>query len=350
MKIELFDYLLPEELIAQHGLNQRDQSRLMVMNRADGKLAHTYFYHLSEFLQAGDLLILNNTRVVPARIRALTERKHDPVELVVLKKLTETQFECMVKPGKRMPLNAEILVPTHAKDGLTGVVRYILPSGYRVIEFRGVPNPEAALYAVGEIPLPPYIKRTVTPDDQTRYQTIYGSVNGSIAAPTAGLHFTHSMLTGLKEKGIGIAYLTLHVSTGTFRPVKTEEIENHPMDEESFFISKAVIAQILETKQNGGKIIAVGTTSVRALETVFSQIKRQDQVLQDYSGRTRIFIYPPYQFKIVDALITNFHLPCSTLLMLVSALGGREKVLSAYQEAVRLGYRFYSYGDAMLII
>lgn len=350
MKTELFDYYLPESLIAQFGLQKRDQSRLLLLNRHNGEIIHTRFIHLVEFLKPGDHLILNNTRVIPSRLKACLKKNGYELEIFLLHKRDKDRFECMVKPGKKMPAGAWIQIRRGDHIVIEGEVMQVLPNGNRIIRFQGAENVEGQLFSLGEIPLPPYIKRPVIPSDYERYQTIYSEVNGSVAAPTAGLHFTSEILSELTQKNVRLDFLTLHVGTGTFKPVKTENIEDHPMEEEAYFLPHGVVKRIVQTKKEGHRIIAVGTTCVRVLETIFSETRSGDIEMKDYEGWTKKFIYPPYQFRMVDGVLTNFHLPKSTLLMLVCALGGYQNVMTAYQMAVKRQYRFYSFGDAMLIL
>lgn len=339
MKVSDFDYSLPSGLIAQHPCPQRDHSRLLVLDKKSGGISHRHFHDLPQFLDTGDLLVLNDTKVLPARLRAW-KSSGGKLEVLLLTLLDDRTWSCLVKPAKRSPLGTGL----HFDGGLEGEVLEAGPEGLRSIRFSlGGKEFSTILAQIGEMPLPPYIHEK--PKDPERYQTVYASAPGAVAAPTAGLHFTDSLLQRLGEKGIGLACLTLHVGLGTFRPVAAEEVEKHPMHREYYSISPGVADRINQARARGGKIVAVGTTSVRVLETV----AREGKVCPG-SGWTDIFIYPGYSFQVVDALVTNFHLPRSTLLMLVSALAGREQVLAAYREAVAQEYRFFSFGDAMLII
>jgi len=342
MKLSLFDYDLPEELIAQYPLPNRDESRLMVLDRKTRSITHSQFRFIGEFLSPNDLLVLNDTKVIPARLVGKKRGTGAKIEIFLVAEREWDIWEALIKPGKRVKsgtvvefgeeiLKAQIL--TKLEDG-TYIVR--LKYQGRLLEI---------LSHIGQTPLPPYIKRQPEQLDKIRYQNVYAAQNGAVAAPTAGLHFTQELLDALQQKGIGVAKLTLHVGLGTFQPVKTEEVEVHKMHAEYFEISPETAERINLCKQKGGRIIAVGTTSVRTLETVADNGK-----IVPKSGFTDLFIYPGYQFKLVDALITNFHLPKSTLLMLVSTFASKEFVLEAYQEAIKQRYRFYSYGDAMLIL
>ena len=338
MKKSDFYYNLPEELIAQTPIEPRNASRLMVLNK-NGDVQHKVFTDLFHYLKKGDTLVLNNTRVLPARIFGTRTDTGAVVEFVLLKQYSTLVWECIAGPGKKAKTGHEFVF----NENLSAKVTDVLPDGNRVLEF--VCNGEffAVLDTVGNMPLPHYIKAEL--EDKERYQTVYSKELGSAAAPTAGLHFTEDMLTELKNKGINIAYVTLHVGLGTFRPVKVEEITDHKMHSEHYMISAETAKLINDTKQNGGRVICVGPTSCRTLEsaaTYFGEIK-------ECSGDTEIFIYPGYKFKCMDALITNFHLPESTLIMLVSAFAGYENTMNAYKTAVEEKYRFFSFGDAMFI-
>ncbi|MBQ6815881.1 MAG: tRNA preQ1(34) S-adenosylmethionine ribosyltransferase-isomerase QueA [Clostridia bacterium] len=338
MKKSDFYYNLPEELIAQTPIEPRNASRLMVLNK-NGDVQHKVFTDLFHYLKKGDTLVLNNTRVLPARIFGTRTDTGAVVEFVLLKQYSTLVWECIAGPGKKAKTGHEFVF----NENLSAKVTDVLPDGNRVLEF--VCNGEffAVLDTVGNMPLPHYIKAEL--EDKERYQTVYSKELGSAAAPTAGLHFTEDMLTELKNKGINIAYVTLHVGLGTFRPVKVEEITDHKMHSEHYFIPKETAEIINKTKQSGGRVICVGTTSCRTLEsaaTKFGEIK-------ECSDDTDIFIYPGYNFKVMDCLITNFHLPESTLIMLVSAFAGYENTMNAYDIAVKEKYRFFSFGDAMFI-
>ncbi|SHE84362.1 tRNA preQ1(34) S-adenosylmethionine ribosyltransferase-isomerase QueA [Caloramator proteoclasticus] len=340
MNVKDFYFDLPEELIAQTPIEPRDMSRLMVLDKKTGEIEHRIFRDIIEFLNEGDCLVLNNSRVIPARLFGVKEDTGANVEFVLLKRIDKDKWETLVKPGKKARIGSKFIFG----DGeLRCEVLDNTESGGRIIEFKYEGVFEQILDRLGNMPLPPYIKAELK--DRERYQTVYSKVEGSAAAPTAGLHFTNELLEKIKNKGVKIAYLTLHVGLGTFRPVKVENIEEHKMHSEFYMIDEENAKIINNTKKNGKRIIAVGTTSCRTLETASDE----NGYVKPQSGWTDIFIYPGYNFKCVDCLITNFHLPESTLIMLVSALAGREKVLNAYNTAVREKYRFFSFGDAMFI-
>ncbi|MCI9294286.1 MAG: tRNA preQ1(34) S-adenosylmethionine ribosyltransferase-isomerase QueA [Lawsonibacter sp.] len=339
MKTSDFDFQLPEELIAQTPLERRDASRLLTLDKTTGAVGHHHFYELPQFLRPGDCLVLNDSRVLPARLIG-----HRPTggvcEVLLLVDRGDNLWECLVRPGRKLKPGAQVIFG----DGqLTATVEAELDDGKRAVRFhyRGIFL--EILEQLGKMPLPPYIK--AEPEDQERYQTVYSKVVGSAAAPTAGLHFTPELLEQVQNLGVKVCCVTLHVGLGTFRPVKAEEITDHEMHSEFCQISGETAAIINETKQGGGRVICVGTTSCRTIESFAAE----DGTMSERSGWTNIFIYPGYKFKVLDALITNFHLPQSTLIMLVSALAGREHVLAAYEEAVRERYRFFSFGDAMFI-
>ncbi|KOA21087.1 S-adenosylmethionine:tRNA ribosyltransferase-isomerase [Clostridium homopropionicum DSM 5847] len=340
MKVTDFDFYLPEELIAQHPLEKRDESRLMVISKDTGKIEHKRFKNIIEYLNDGDCLVLNNTRVLPARLIGEKENTGGKMEFLLLKRIDKDTWETLVKPGKRAKVGSKFIF---GNGELKAKVKDIGEEGSRIVQFQYEGIFEEVLDKLGQMPLPPYIRERL--EDKERYQTVYSKENGSAAAPTAGLHFTEELLKKIKDKGVKIAFVTLHVGLGTFRPVKVENIEEHPMHSEYYTILKEDVELINKTKRNGGRIIAVGTTSCRTLET----ISTIDGSVREQSGWTNIFIYPGYKFKVVDALITNFHLPQSTLLMLVSAFSSRELILKAYSEAVEEKYRFFSFGDAMII-
>ncbi|MDB6018902.1 MAG: queA [Pedosphaera sp.] len=353
-----FDFILPPELIAQTPSPERDQSRLLVLHRHSGELAHCHFRNLLDYLHPGDVLVMNNSRVLPARLRGSNARTGGNFEMLLLEENSVNDWWVMLRPGKRARVGTEIIL--HDIAGKPTPTRATVidtnPEGHRRLRFSGVTNITMLLDALGEIPLPPYITRE-NPDalaaDKIRYQTVYAAPAGSVAAPTAGLHFTETLLSEIRARGVQTCFVTLHVGLGTFAPVKSEDLAGHTMHEERYELSDETARIINAAKSAGRRVIAVGTTSVRVLESVAAL---HDGKLVAGGGRTRIFIYPPATFKIVDALLTNFHLPRSTLLMLVSAFarpnetGGREMVLSAYAEAVREKYRFFSYGDAMLLV
>ncbi|MBR5985382.1 MAG: tRNA preQ1(34) S-adenosylmethionine ribosyltransferase-isomerase QueA [Clostridia bacterium] len=339
MKTSDFLYDLPEELIAQTPIDPRDHSRLLVYDRRDRSVSHRHFYDLPEYLKPGDCLVINDTRVIPARLYGVRSGG-GACEILLLKQLGVKKWEALVRPGAKLKPGKTVSIG----DGrLTAHVLDEAPGGARVIDFECEGTMEAALDELGEMPLPPYIKAKLT--DKTRYQTVYAKYDGSAAAPTAGLHFTKELLDKIKAQGIDIVPVLLHVGLGTFRPVKAENIEEHEMHSEYFEVSPEAAKRINEVKHRGGRVIAVGTTSVRTLESA-----SPEGTLLPLSGDTSIFIKPGYEFKCVDALITNFHLPGSTLLMLVSALMGREEALRVYETAVLENYRFFSFGDAMLIL
>lgn len=339
MKTHDFWYDLPEELIAQTPLQQRDASRLLVLDRYSGDVEHRSFFDILNYLEPGDCLVMNDSRVLPARLLG-----HRPtggaVEVLLLRDLGDKQWECLVKPGRKMQLGQQVLF---GNGELTATVTQILPDGNRIVTFDYEGIFLEVLERLGKMPLPPYIKEEL--QDQERYQTVYSREVGSAAAPTAGLHFTRELLDKLQSKGVKTAFVTLHVGLGTFRPVKAEEISEHHMHSELCMISEETALILNETKQKGGRIICVGTTSCRTLESLVCE----DGTFSAGSKWTEIFIYPGYRFKAMDGLITNFHLPESTLVMLVSAFAGRENVLRAYETAVAQKYRFFSFGDAMFI-
>lgn len=347
MKLTDFDYELPEELIAQHPMEKRDESRLLVLNRATGEIEHRQFKHVIEYLTPKDCLVINETRVIPARIFGKREGVVTPngveastIEMLLLKEVAPKQWEVLMKPGRKCKIGTRIAFG----ERLVAEVLDVKEDGNRIVrlEYEGILN--EILAEIGVMPLPPYIHETL--QDQERYQTVYSRVEGSSAAPTAGLHFTQELLQQIEAMGVRIARVTLHVGLGTFRPVKEETIEEHHMHTETYEISEEACRIINETKQKGGRVICVGTTSCRTVESAAGE----DGRVTPQKGETDIFIYPGYRFKVLDALITNFHLPQSTLLMLVSALAGRELILKAYEIAVKERYRFFSFGDAMLII
>jgi S-adenosylmethionine:tRNA ribosyltransferase-isomerase len=332
-----FDFELPPELIAQEA-RERGTSRLLTL-AADGTLEHRAFRDLPEILTPGDLLVVNNTRVLAARIFG-TRSTGGRTELLLAERLGECEWDCLVKPGRKATPGTEISF----EDGLTATVISRGADGRFRLRFSE--PPERHLDRLGHVPLPPYIKRSDHPSDHARYQTVYATVSGAIAAPTAGLHFDRSSLEALRNRGIGIAELTLHVGIGTFKPVTADLVHEHVMDAERYELPEECATAVNETRKNGGRIVAVGTTAVRTLETVAA---KHDGSVRPHTGSTDLFITPGYRFRAVDLLLTNFHLPRSTLLMLVSALSGRQRLLDAYAEAIRQRYRFYSYGDAMLV-
>ena len=341
MKTSDFYYDLPQELIAQTPISRRDGSRMMVLPKNDGEVLHRHFYDLPDLLSKGDLLVLNDSRVLPARLIGAREDTGSPVELLLLSEKEGGRWECIVRPGKRCREGHRF---SFGEGLLRAEVETVLPDGNRIVRFEHEGIFLELLDRLGQMPLPPYITERL--EDPERYQTVYAKNPGSAAAPTAGLHFTDEVFARLKEKGIRTAFVTLHVGLGTFRPVKEEDIEDHPMHEEFYTVPEETADLIRETRAAGGRIIAVGTTSCRTLETAAQKYGE----VRACSGMSGIFIYPGYEFKAIDGLVTNFHLPESTLIMLISALAGRERVLAAYAQAVRECYRFFSFGDAMLIL
>ncbi|UOQ86132.1 tRNA preQ1(34) S-adenosylmethionine ribosyltransferase-isomerase QueA [Gracilibacillus salinarum] len=342
MNIEDFDFDLPEELIAQTPLQDRASSRLMVLNREERSITHHHFYDIADFLEKGDCLVLNNTKVLPARLYGIKQDTGAKVEVLLLTQMEDNDWEVLVKPAKKIKVGSTIVFG----DGqLKATCIDTKEHGGRILrlEYEGI------LYEVldelGEMPLPPYIKEQL--DEKDRYQTVYAREQGSAAAPTAGLHFTKELLGEIEQKGIEIAFITLHVGLGTFRPVSVDNVEEHEMHAEFYQMTEATANQLNAVKQRGGRIISVGTTSTRTLETI---ARDTNGLFEERNGWTDIFIYPPYQFKAIDGLITNFHLPKSTLIMLVSALSDRDFILEAYNKAVAERYRFFSFGDAMLIM
>ena len=340
MKTQDFYYELPEELIAQDPLLDRSSSRLMVVDKESGNVEHHIFKEIIDYLKEGDCLVINDTKVIPARLIGEKEGTGAKIELLLLKRKQDDVWETLVKPGKKAKVGTRI---SFGGGLLIGEVVDVVEEGNRLIKFYYTGIFEEVLDALGQMPLPPYITHQL--EDKNRYQTVYATHAGSAAAPTAGLHFTPELLEKIKEKGVKIARVTLHVGLGTFRPVKVEDVTKHHMHSEFYMISKEAVSIINETKKAGGRVISVGTTSTRTLESVADE----HGYVRETSGWTEIFIYPGYQFKCVDCLITNFHLPESTLLMLVSALAGKEKIMAAYEEAVKEQYRFFSFGDAMFI-
>lgn len=356
MRTDDFQFHLPSELVAQHPSLERDHSRLLVLHRKDGGIDHKQFADLPEFLKAGDVLVLNDSRVIPARLRGANAKTGGKFEMLLLEENAPNDWWAMMRPGKSARIGTEILIPGPggAGKGVSVVVLEKNPEGHCRLRFLADGNIKSLLGEVGEVPLPPYIVRAKQlPEDRERYQTVFARNDGSVAAPTAGLHFTDELLASLQSSGVKICFVTLHVGPGTFLPVKSENLSGHQMHEERFVIGEETVRAVNEAKKSGGRVVAVGTTTVRVLETAAA---RGGGILNVYAGKTDIFIFPPYRFQMVDALVTNFHLPCSTLLMLVSAFAapgetrGREMILSAYAAAIQERYRFFSYGDAMLIL
>lgn len=340
MKTSDFDFYLPEELIAQTPLERRDSSRLLTLDKCTGEIAHRHFYELPQLLRPGDCLVLNNSRVLPARLIGHRLPGEGACEVLLLTDKGDGLWECLVRPGRKLKPGAQV---SFGEGCLTATVEAEASGGNRLVRFHYQGIFLEVLEELGKMPLPPYIKEEL--QDQERYQTVYSKVNGSAAAPTAGLHFTQELLERVTAMGVKIGYVTLHVGLGTFRPVKEDEIEGHEMHSEYCIIPQETADLINETKKSGGRVICVGTTSCRTIESWAAE----DGTMTASAGWTDIFIYPGYRFKVMDALITNFHLPESTLIMLVSALAGREHILAAYREAVREKYRFFSFGDAMFI-
>lgn len=341
MKVSDFDYELPEELIAQDPLENRSDSRLMVLHRATGAVEHKRFTDISDYLAQGDCLVVNNTRVIPARLYGVKEDTLAQVEVLLLKRRENDIWETLVRPGKKLKPGARVLFG----DGiLTGEIVDVVEEGNRLVRFSYEGIFEEILERLGQMPLPPYITHELR--DKNRYQTVYAKYDGSAAAPTAGLHFTEELLRKVRDNGVEIAEVTLHVGLGTFRPVKAENVLDHHMHSEFYRVSAEAAEKINRAKREGHRVISVGTTSTRTLESAADE----NGFLREKSGWTDIFIYPGYRFKVIDGLITNFHLPQSTLIMLVSAFAGQEHVLDAYREAVRERYRFFSFGDAMLVL
>ena len=340
MDVKDFYYDLPQELIAQDPLEDRSSSRLLVLGKEDGSIRHEIFRNITQYLNAGDCLVINNTKVIPARLFGEREGTGAAIEILLLKRKENDIWETLVKPGKKAKPGTKIIF---GGGLLTGEVVDVVEDGNRLIQFSYEGIFEEILDQLGQMPLPPYITHTL--QDKNRYQTVYAKYDGSAAAPTAGLHFTPELLEEIRGKGVKIAEVTLHVGLGTFRPVKVEHVQDHHMHSEYYEVTEEAAALINETKQAGGRVIAVGTTSCRTLESAAAE----DGSLTAKSGWTDIFIYPGYTFKVIDALITNFHLPESTLVMLVSALAGRDHIMNAYAEAVKERYRFFSFGDAMFI-
>lgn len=342
MKKSDFYYNLPEELIAQTPVTPRDHSRLMVVDRESGAITHRHFYNLCDILQKGDLLVMNDSRVLPARLYGEKVDNGTFIEFLLLEQKGDKLWEIICRPGKKAKVGTKF---SFGGGKLLAEVVEVKPDGNRIVQFSCDGNFYTVLDEIGQMPLPPYITKKL--EDKERYQTVYSRELGSAAAPTAGLHFTKEMLQALREKGVETAFVTLHVGLGTFRPVKEDDVLQHKMHSEHYHLPQETVDKILQTKQNGGRVIAVGTTSCRTLEAVATE---RDGKLVAADGYTDIFIYPGYQFKVLDGLVTNFHLPESTLIMLVSALLGYEKTMHAYDVAVKERYRFFSFGDAMCIL
>jgi len=343
MDVNEFDYFLPEELIAQKPSDKRDECRLLVMNRKEGTIEHKHFYDILDYLKEGDCLVLNDSKVIPARIYGIKKETGANIEFLLSKRIEGDVWETLVRPGRRLKIGDEVVFG----DGkLVASIEGLGDEGTRIVRFKYEGIFMEILEELGSMPLPPYIEREANEEDKDRYQNVYAINEGSVACPTAGLHWTPQLLQKAKDKGVKTAFVTLHVGIGTFRPVKVDKVEDHHMHFEEYTVSKEAADIINETKKNGGRIICVGTTSTRTIESATDE----NGILKAGSGSTGIFIYPGYKYKIVDCLITNFHLPKSTLIMLVSALYSREKVLEAYKIAVEEKYKFFSYGDACLIV
>lgn len=338
MKTEEFDYYLPQELIAQKPILKRDESRLLILDKSSGEIEHTVFKNITDYLKAGDVLVLNDTRVIPARLFGIKKDTGAHIEILLLKRKDLNTWEVMSKPAKRLKVGTEIVFD----DTLSAVVKSVKDEGIRILEFKYEGVFEEILDRLGEVPLPPYIHEKL--EDKERYQTVYSKEEGSAAAPTAGLHFTKELLDKIRSMGVNVCFITLHVGLGTFRPVMEDLIEEHKMHSEYYRIPNDVAEIIEQAKNDGRRVICVGTTTMRTLESA-----AEDKKLTRRDGWTDIFIYPPYKFKIADALITNFHLPKSTLIMLVSAFAEKDKLLKAYEQAVKEKYKFFSFGDAMFI-
>ncbi|MDD6255622.1 MAG: tRNA preQ1(34) S-adenosylmethionine ribosyltransferase-isomerase QueA [Eubacteriales bacterium] len=345
MQLTDFDYDLPEELIAQYPSQKRDEARLLVADRAHDAVEHKKFYDIIDYLNPGDVLVMNDSKVIPARLLGRKKETGAKVEFLLTKHIGGDMWEAMVRPGRKLKPGASVIFSDRAGASLSAEVKKYGSDGTRIVEFEYDGNFHDRLEESGHIPLPPYINRPDEPLDRKMYQTVYSREEGSVAAPTAGLHFTDELLEKIKDKGIKIAYVTLHVGIGTFKPVTCERIEDHHMHFEEYEVSAECAETVNSARAAGGRVISVGTTSTRTLESASDE----DGILHAGSGSTGIFIYPGYKFKIVDGLITNFHLPKSTLLMLISALYDREKILAIYKTAVEMKYRFFSYGDAMFI-
>lgn len=342
MNVADFDYELPEELIAQKPCDRRDGSRLLVVDRKTGTIKHEHFYDIEKYLRPDDCLVLNDSKVIPARLFGTKDITGAKIEFLLTKRIDGDIWETMVRPGKRLKPGDKVIF----EDDFTAEILENGEDGTRIVRFDYEGIFMQRLEQIGAMPLPPYIERAAQTEDKERYQTVYAHEEGSVAAPTAGLHFTNELLEKIRAKGTRLAYITLHVGIGTFRPVKADRVEDHKMHFEEYEISRQAAATINDTKKAGGRIISVGTTSTRTCESAADE----NGFVKAGSGSTDIFIYPGYEFKVIDSLITNFHLPKSTLMMLISALYDREKILKIYEEAVRERYRFFSYGDAMFII
>lgn len=340
-KLSDYDYHLPNELIAQTPLENRDESRMLVLNRSDGRREHSNFKRLPDYLQEGDLLVLNNTKVIPARLTGIIKGRDTVAEILLLHRLSSGHWVAMVKPGKKLKPGVKVILDLDVEATIEDYSR----EGLREISFKASKPIEKIIHRLGSVPLPPYIETELREPEQ--YQTIYAEVDGSAAAPTAGFHFTKEVFAALKDRGVQTAFITLHIGPGTFQPVKVEDIRDHVMHSEYFHVENETARLINLTRQKGKRVIAVGTTVCRVLETAVNNTGRLEDGAEGWTG---LYIYPGYQFRIVDAMITNFHLPRSTLLMLISAFAGHGSIMTAYREAVENKYRFYSFGDCMLIL
>lgn len=343
MEISEYDFKLPQEVIAQYPAEKRDHSKLMVLHRRSGKIEHRIFHQIIDYLKEGDGLVINQTRIFPARLFGKLENKDSKIEILLLKKIEEDVWEILVKPGRKAKIGQKLIFD---QNKLSCEILDKSPAGGRVVKFFYDGNFFEIVDKIGVIPLPPYIRRDPEKADRKRYQTVYAEEIGAVAGPTAGFHFTQELLQKIEEKGIFLIPIVLHVGLGTFRPIKVDDPSQHRMESEYYKIDKESTQRITQVKKSGGRILAIGTSVVRTLETIAGE----NEVLEASKGWTDIFIYPPYEFKLVDAILTNFHLPKSTLLLLVSAFAERDLIFKAYQEAIDKKYRFYSYGDAMLII
>lgn len=342
MQLKDFEYNLPKELIAQDPIKKRDESRLLVIDKKTGELSHHIFKDIINYFEPGDTLVLNETKVIPARLIGNLCPLGRVCEVFLVRRITDKTWECLVRPGKKLRVGARV---SFGDGKLLCEIKEVLEDGNRIVEFIYEGIFEEILDSLGEMPLPPYITHKL--EDKSRYQTVYAKNEGSVAAPTAGLHFTKELLDKIKEKGVNVVYVTLHVSLGTFRPVHEDTIEEHKMHTEEYHVPKSVVDKVNESKLNGKKVICVGTTSVRSLESAaYYDEEKKCYLLREHDGETNIFIYPGYEYKLVDALITNFHLPGSTLIMLVAAFSSLPIVMKAYEEAIKEKYRFYSFGDA----
>lgn len=342
MKTSDFDYLLPAELIAQTPVEPRDQSRLMVLRRSDGSVEHHHFYEIVDYFHVGDTVVLNNSRVIPARVLGQKSDSDTKVEILLLRRVDDSLWEILIRPGRKVGIGAKIRITSKSAGTGQEIVAEVIERGEGGTRIIHLPE-DSLLEKFGQVPLPPYIHTPLA--EPERYQTVYAEINGSVAAPTAGLHFTPKLLDALQKKGVRLAFITLHIGLDTFRPVRVDDPSQHPIHKEYGELNSEVVAMLSQTKKQGKRIIAVGTSTVRLLEAA-----AQTDSIQPFAGWVDLFILPGYKFRAIDAMVTNFHLPRSTLLMLVSAFAGRDFILQAYEQAKSLGYHFYSFGDAMLIV